>query len=189
MTSFTGSPIIPFSRKANHKVMAMLLPASKRRDLIAKIILALALVAWPATAGDKASFTIVDGDSLDLGGQRFDLFGIDSPEPGTQCRKKNGETFDCGRIATTALLDLTAGADVTCVPKEGAVAASADAVPALCESGGFSLNRNMVHTGWAIADPADGGEYANSEEGARAAKRGLWRWSWTVQPPWTPRPK
>ncbi len=164
----------------------MWIAASKYRKLAGGLALSAALFALPAAADILGEPTIIDGDSLELQGRRFDLFGIDSPEPGTSCWKENGDSFDCGHIATTALLDLTAGMDVACVPK-GDVAGSNTAVtPALCTAGGFSLNRNMVHTGWAVADRTVASDYLATEAEARAAKRGLWRWK-IPSPPWPSR--
>ncbi len=159
---------------------------SKYRHAAGGLALSAALFAMPAAADILGEPTIIDGDSLELRGQRFDLFGIDSPEPGTNCWKENGDSFDCGRIATTALLDLTAGLEVTCVPKDDIATNDVDAMPALCTAGGFSLNRNMVHTGWAVADRGVTTDYLATEEEARAAKRGLWRWK-MPSPPWPSR--
>lgn len=161
----------------------MRLFAVKDDLLVCSIVLASILGGLPAEADVQGKPTIVDGDSLILGGQRFDLFGIDSPEPGTSCLKENGTRFDCGRIATTALLDLTAGMEVKCQPKGPAEHPATEAIPALCTAGGFSLNRNMVHTGWAIADQAVSSDYVDTERKAKEAKRGLWRWEMR-SPPW-----
>ena len=160
-----------------------------RSSLIAVAALAtMAVVIQPALAEVRGKPVIIDGDSLEIDGQRFDLFGIDSPEPGTACLKANGDSFDCGRIATTALLDLTAGVEVVCSPIDRAARKATAARPARCEAGGFSLNRNMVHTGWALADRSASDDYVATEVKAKTAKRGLWRWRWTVQPPWPATP-
>lgn len=121
--------------------------------------------------------TIIDGDSLEVAGQRFDLHGIDAPEPGVICEKTNGKRFDCGRIATTALLDLTAGLDVTCRPVESPDSAD---LSAECTAGGFSLSRNMIHTGWARRAAAG---FIEVEQEAKAEARGLWQYK-LPPPPW-----
>lgn len=155
---------------------------------VAGAAFALAALASPAAADVRGTPTIVDGDSLEIEGQRFDLFGIDSPEPGMTCMKENGDSFDCGRIATTALLDLTAGLDVICAPLDEPAMEPTKPVSASCTAGGFSLNRNMIHTGWALADRSVSTDYIETEDQAKAAKRGLWRWSWQDQPPWPAKP-
>ena len=58
---------------------------------------------------------------------------------------------------------------------------------AVCFAGGFSINRNMVYTGWALAYRRYSTDYVDTEEGAREATRGLWRgefmapWEWRKQ--------
>lgn len=161
----------------------MLTSRRKRALLSCSLIFAVASCALLAVGDVLGIPNVVDGDSLEIEGQRFDLYGIDSPEPGTSCQKENGKSFDCGRIATTALLDLTAGLEVTCVPIARSDQDSSKPTPAHCTAGGFSLNHNMVHTGWAIADRATSNDYIETEGEAKAAKRGLWRWK-VPSPPW-----
>lgn len=124
--------------------------------------------------------TIIDGDSLELSGERFRLHGIDAPEPGEICKKANGESFDCGRVARSALLDLTAGAEIVCQMVESASVATQ---PAKCTADGFSLNRNMIYTGWALVDRAESTDFIEVEADAKRQKRGLWRYTFKA-PPW-----
>jgi endonuclease YncB( thermonuclease family) len=144
---------------------------------LAAILLLLPALAFAESAGPVR---VIDGDTIEVAGRTLDLYGIDAPEPGQRCRLK-GKPFDCGHIAKTALMDLTAAARAVCEPRGD----SADgAVVARCRVDGFDLSRNMVHTGWALADRAVTAVYAGTEGKARAAKRGLWRtefvtpWDW-----------
>ena len=137
-----------------------------------------------ANAGDghivRGMPTILDGDSLEVSNKRFQLYGIDAPEPGELCEKSNGRRLDCGRIARTALLDLTAGAEVVCKPVGPARATT---ISAHCTAGGFDLSRNMVHTGWALVDRAVTDDFIETEAEAKRRKRGLWRYA--IKPsPW-----
>jgi len=118
--------------------------------------------------------TIIDGDSLEVSGERFQLHGIDAPEPGDFCEKANGRRLDCGVIARSALLDLTAGLEVVCQPVQSA---SGTAGAADCTADGFSLNRNMIHTGWALVDRTVTDDFIEVEAEAKQKKRGLWRFS------------
>ncbi len=52
-------------------------------------------------------------------------------------------------------------------------------------AGGFSINRNMVYTGWALAYRRYSTDYIDTEEGAKSAKRGLWRGKFVA--PWVRR--
>jgi endonuclease YncB( thermonuclease family) len=140
-----------------------------------RLIAVLALLPALALAEVAGPVTVIDGDTIEVAGRAFDLHGIDAPEPGQRCRLK-GKPFDCGHIAKTALMDLTVGASAVCEARGEATA--------LCRVGGFDLSRNMVHTGWALADREVTAAYAATEEKAHAAGRGLWRtefvtpWEW-----------
>jgi endonuclease YncB( thermonuclease family) len=123
---------------------------------------------------------VISGDVLEVAGRRFRLFGVDAPELGQSCVAK-GRVFDCGLISTTALMDLTAGVDVTCRPLRETAAGT---VLATCFAAGYDIAKGMVHTGWALAFPRSGTIYAAVEGFARKAGRGLWRgkfiapWDW-----------
>ena len=87
----------------------------------------------------------------------------------------------CGRLATLALMDLTAGAVVTCKPTR-----EKDRYGrwvAVCyDPDGFDLGWNMVHTGWALAYRQYSTDYVDTEDRARKARRGMWKIEF--QPPW-----
>ena len=147
----------------------------------AVISLALVLLFAPAALADMTGpATVIEGDLIEIMGERVRLYGIDAPERGQRCTHL-GKTFDCGHIAKTALMDLTAGATVVCRPtgkkRKGGLVAR-------CFADGFDLSENMVHTGWALAEPREGARYRAKERQAERAKRGLWRgtfvapWEW-----------
>ncbi len=69
----------------------------------------LAMTGRPALAEITGRPKIIDGDTIELQGQAIRLYGIDAPELGQACTIKE-RTYDCGLVARTALLDLTAGA-------------------------------------------------------------------------------
>ncbi len=125
----------------------------------------------------------VDGDTIVVAKKRFNLEGIDAPELDQRCVWPNGE-IPCGDIARTALLDLVAGARVTCRP-EGTDAAGETI--GRCAADGFDIGGNMVHTGWALADRQTGKNYLDIERRAETAKRGLWKgkfvtpWDWRAR--------
>jgi len=115
---------------------------------------------------------ILDGQTLIVDGHRLRLEGIAAPALGMRCQLRGNE-HDCGRISTTALLDLTAGASITCILRE-TVAMDGSRL-ARCRAGGYDLSEGMVYTGWAEADAAQMSRYATLETAARKARRGMWR--------------
>ena len=152
---------------------------------MALLTYSLLFLLWLGLAGAKAEIvvsgmpTIVDGDSLEVSGERFQLHGIDAPELGEFCEKDNGKRFDCGRVARSALLDLTAGVEVICRAVDSA---SPTTRSAKCTASGFNLSRNMIYTGWALVDRAVTDKFIDVEAEAKRQKRGLWRYSFKVQP-------
>lgn len=113
----------------------------------------MALVAlYGAPGGATNAITgqarIIDGDTIEVAGERVRLYGIDAPESDQTCEWP-GKIIPCGRLATTVLMDLTAGSEVICKIRENdrygrwvAVCFGPD---------GFDIGRNMVHTVWALA--------------------------------------
>jgi len=140
---------------------------------------ALALAPAEAVAAEIAGRPIViDGDSLELGGRRVRLHGIDAPELDQTCAWPDREV-PCGENARTALLDLLAGAEIVCQPVGEIVQGEAVAV---CFADGVDLGRDMVDAGWALVDRRRSTAYVAVEDAARAAARGLWRGEFV--PPW-----
>lgn len=99
---------------------------------------------------------VISGDQIEVAVRRFRLFGVDAPERGQSCVAKS-RVFDCGMISTTALMDLTAGVDVTCKPRRETVAGTRLTT---CFAAGYDIAKGMVHTGWALAFPRSGTIYA-----------------------------
>ncbi|NIA70121.1 thermonuclease family protein [Pelagibius litoralis] len=163
------------------------------------VSLAAALAGIPAgaAAGQATSISgpaeIIDGDSLRIAGQSFDLADIDAPELDQRCNKRE-RFYDCGRLARAALMDLTAGAEVECRPVSGqqaALQATAAVTPRLarCRAGGYDLSEGMVYTGWALIPPettrqASVAAFSAIQKQAEQRQRGLWKgrfvtpWEW-----------
>ena len=126
---------------------------------------------------------VIDGDTLEIGGVRLSLAGVDAAEAGQRCAR--GERLvDCGIAAGAQLSDLTAGVTVSCVmlglgdPAHDAV----EGIRAHCASDGYDLSEGMVYTGWALVEPGAAPLYRNLERAAEAAERGLWRYRFVA--PW-----
>lgn len=150
-----------------------------RRSISIMILLGVWLMVGSAQAAEvSGKARVLDGDSMEVAGQRIELYGIDAPELTQTCRWPNKE-IPCGNLSRTALLDLVAVTPVVCSRRRRNDDGSWIAI---CTAEGFDVGRNMVHTGWALAIPGQSEAYAATEQTARKGKRGLWRGQFV--PPW-----
>ncbi len=158
------------------------------RILSAAVVAVVAVVSWlpagPAGAETVGRAQVVDGETLTIGGRAFCLAGIDAPEPGQTCTNRSGKRFDCGQVAGTALMDLTAGVEVRGRPTG---AKREQCAVALCQADGYDLSEGMVYTGWALPDPETGAPYRRHQALAEKRGHGLWRGSF--ERPWEWRAK
>jgi endonuclease YncB( thermonuclease family) len=111
-------------------------------------------------------FSVVDGDTITLGGEKVRLRGIDAFEGDQLCRRA-GTEYRCGAEARAALANMTAGRRLSCA---GRTFDRYGRLLAVCTAGGSDLNAAMVEAGWAVAY----GDYEAEERRARNAKRGAW---------------
>jgi endonuclease YncB( thermonuclease family) len=122
---------------------------------------------------------IIDGDTVEIAGERIRLQGIDAPESRQVCTVV-GQEWRCGESATLALVDETAGQPLTC---KGNKRDRYGRLIAVCYAGDDNLNAWMVREGWAVAYRRYSKDYVEEEAEARAAGRGVWRGDFTL--PWT----
>ena len=119
------------------------------------MLLAIALLIgllWPALA--LADITgkprVIDGDTIEVHGQRIRLHGIDAPERRQTC-VASGEVWHCGQQAALALADFIGRSPVRCeqqgTDRYGRVIAT-------CYVQGNGIERSMVLNGWALASAA-----------------------------------
>lgn len=123
---------------------------------------------------------VVDGDTIELAGERVRLLGIDAPERDQTCVDR-GEAWPCGTAAANALAAEIARARVDCEPtgkqQDGTVVA-------LCFVGSYQLNSGMVFQGWAVADGGSRSAYAEDERMARTARIGIWKGEFVAPSEW-----
>lgn len=136
--------------------------------------LALAILApsSPAFGIESARrFTVTDGDSLVVAGERIRLHGIDAPETAQTCIASDGAAWACGRWATQQLRALTQGARLSCTrldtDRHGRTLAR-------CFVNGQDIAAQMVARGAAVAFTKYATEYVPTERAAARAKLGLW---------------
>lgn len=132
--------------------------------------------ASAATLGVHATIVtgparVVDGDTIDIGGERVRLEGIDTPEVGQTCPRRWIGTWKCGLKATLALRKLVAGRMVRC---EGSEFGRYGRLLGTCFVEGRNINAHMVRTGYAWAFVKYSTRYVVEERAARAEKIGIW---------------
>ena len=124
--------------------------------------LALAELAGPAT--------VIDGDTLEIHGERIRLHGIDAPERRQLCHL-DGKPWRCGEDATSALAGKIGRQRVTCQERDGDTYGR---MVAKCSVAGADLGEWMVENGWAVAYRFFSRDYTRAEHRAKAARRGIW---------------
>jgi endonuclease YncB( thermonuclease family) len=128
--------------------------------------------------------SVVDGDTLEIHGQRVRLIGIDAFESDQTCLDAAGQSWRCGQRAALALADGIGAATVTC---EGDERDRYGRLLAVCQAHGEDLGAWLVSEGLALAYRRYSTAYIGQENAARAAKRGVWAgtfvlpWDWRAQ--------
>ncbi|MEL6504414.1 MAG: thermonuclease family protein [Pseudomonadota bacterium] len=145
---------------------------------LALFALLVGAIVW-LDGSNRQNFTgaaiAVDGDSLQMGGKRLRLSGIDAPELAQTCDVA-GRLWPCGRQARASLRRLIAK-DLSCTTTG---LDRYDRHLVRCTAGGKDIGAAMVAAGMAVSY----GAYGAQEAAARAAKRGLWRGNFTRPQAW-----
>ncbi len=153
-----------------------------RWPLMLAVVLVVAVPA-PGHADISGTASVIDGDTLEIAGERIRLHGNDAPESGQECIA-GGERWRCGMEAASALAFKIARGWVTC---QGEDRDRYSRLIAVCYAGGVGgpeLNAWLVSEGWALAYRRFSTDYVAQEQAARGARRGLWRgafvapWDW-----------
>ncbi len=126
----------------------------------------------PAGAQDlSGAARIVDGDTLEIAGDRVRLHAVDAPEAGQRCRDRAGRTWECGAAATRALRRLARGG-LRC---EGRERDPYGRLVAKCYAGDRDVAEVLVRAGAIFAYPEYGLDYVEAEKEALFAGRGVWQ--------------
>jgi endonuclease YncB( thermonuclease family) len=139
------------------------------------LLLGLAIVGGPSSSAAPEIIagraSVIDGDTLEIRGERIRLFGIDAPESGQTCLDAKGRSYRCGQKAALVLDARIGEGVVICERKD---TDRYGRVVALCRVYGEDLGAWMVGLGWALAYRAYSTRYVPAEELARSRGLGMW---------------
>ncbi|MCA1490456.1 thermonuclease family protein [Ensifer sp. NBAIM29] len=141
----------------------------------------VALVLLIATGNAHASEPIVgdamviDGDTIEIAGERIQLSGVDAPEGWQVCLDETGADYQCGKVSARALnIFLSASRPTRC---EIVARDRYGRFVATCfRADGEDVNRWLVETGNALERAnLNQGLYTAAQAMAQSAGIGIWR--------------
>lgn len=142
-------------------------------------LLLLGLYPGLATAAElRGGAQVHDGDTLVVAGEKVRLLDVDAPELAQRCDGPK-ELAACGKVAAEALEGKLAEGTVTC---RGDERDDFGRLLMRCSLGGEDLSTWLVEQGWGLAFRRYSTKLVETEERAKADKRGLWRT--VLEPPW-----
>jgi len=137
----------------------------------------------PANAPDSimGRASVIDGDTIEIGGRRIRLFGIDAPEIAQTCRDERERDYACGRQAADALSVRVGQRTVACDPRD---LDAFDRIVAVCRVGAEDVNAWLVRRGWAVASRGFSRDYVRAEADAKSERLGIWAGDFTAPQEW-----
>lgn len=135
-------------------------------------------VATPGPGEISGPARVIDGDTLDVGGIRVRLYGVDAPERDQTCRSAQGVPWPCGTWSSERVTALYGGRRLVCARKD---IDHHGRTVAVCRAEGADIAARLVSEGVIAAYPRYTRDYVALEAAAKAAGRGLW--AGTMQSP------
>jgi endonuclease YncB( thermonuclease family) len=124
----------------------------------------------PETASGPA--LVLDGDTLDIGGLRVRLHGIDAPERDQLCERADGSRYGCGQFARELLVALVDHRPVRCEKRD---VDQYGRMVGVCSGAEPDFGAALVEHGAAIAYRHYSMDYVAQEQKAQHASRGIWQ--------------
>jgi len=123
---------------------------------------------------------VIDGDTIEIHGERIRFLDMDAPERGQLCQDASGADYRCGQKAALALSDFIGQRTVTC---DWSKHDRYGRVLARCTVGGQDAGLWLVEQGWAVPYRDCKCELYR-EAAARAAAGRLGMWAGAFVMPW-----
>ena len=124
---------------------------------------------------------VINGDTLEIQGSYFRLYGIDAPEANQSCADRQGRSYNCGREAALWLKNWITTNELECHVMQQDAKGN---MVGTCSLGQYDLGAALVNAGWAVAYQKYTDIYVPYERQAQMNKRGLWQgtfympWDW-----------
>lgn len=123
--------------------------------------------------------SVIDGDSIDIRGTNYRLWGIDAPEIGQFCGRER-----MGQRSANALSEIIAGRTLRCIDRgDGGWGRRV----VHCTAAGQDIQARMVRDGWAYAFSKYSHDYEPQQAVAQRANVGVWAagcqapWDWRAE--------
>ena len=135
--------------------------------------LMLLFVFLPTVQADEVvgRASVIDGDTVNVQGQRVRLYGIEAPARNQLCSDPKGRQWRCGDKAALAFFDHIGVRPIACEQKSRG---RNNEIIAICYQGGKDINSWLVSNGWAKADRQASDLYVFEENEAKRARLNLW---------------
>ncbi|WP_274576925.1 thermonuclease family protein [Sulfitobacter sp. PR48] len=118
----------------------------------------------------SGTLRVIDGDTVDVGGTRIRIFGIDAPERDQPCTTLSGQNWGCGDWVTQQVRDLFEGQAARCTPLDRD---RYGRIVARCFVAGEDIGKTLVSAGLAYAYRRYSYDYDLDEKAAFVAERGI----------------
>lgn len=131
----------------------------------------LSVAVSGAAFGDVTGrVSVIDGDTLNVGGMRVRLYGIDAPETAQTCRTHEGSVWACGAWVTEVVRNRFENRIASCAPRD---TDRYGRLVAACEADGEDIAGLLVANGLAFAYRRYSLAYTGLEQLAAARRVGL----------------